>query len=73
MNIHFISSDIHLQLNLFVVERPYTLLLSLQMLLVLANASKQVGGIDVIIANISLGMNNGFSVKCWQKEYTLNC
>ena len=42
------------------------------MLLVLANATKQVGGIDMIIANILLEMNNGFSVKCWEKEYTPN-
>ena len=29
--------------------------------------TENVGGIDMIIANISLKKNNGFSIKCWQK------
>ena len=29
--------------------------------------------IDIIIANISLEKNNGFSVKCWQKIFTKFC
>ena len=32
-----------------------------------------MGGIDIIIANISLEKNNGFSAKCWQKICTKFC
>ena len=44
--------------------------------MIIANIIKKsgkVGGIDIIIANISLEKNNGFSVKCWQKICTKFC
>ena len=35
--------------------------------------NRKVRGIDIIIANISLEKNNGFSLKCWQKICTKFC
>ena len=39
----------------------------------LSKKNEKVGGIDIMIVNISLEKNNGFSVKCWEKICTKFC
>ena len=76
MNIHFSPSGIRLQLNLSVCCSE-ALNFATQFANVISSGkgikTEKVRGIDMIMANTLLEINNGFSVKCWQKKYTPNC